>query len=85
VVDATTALTAPVYQRLVREKRDTMSRKDYKVFAAAMSEVHDRITRYDFTGLEAWKAIVDEMADIFSSDNGNFDYTRFLDACLKHN
>ncbi len=49
-----------------------MSRKDYVAFAGRINKIENAVERENTAKLAA---------EVFSADNGRFDYNRFLRAC----
>lgn len=55
----------------------SMSRKNYEAIAKVLNE--------DYGYLTPTKVVAEKLAKYFKEDNPNFDYDRFMAACLKDN
>lgn len=58
-----------------------MTRKHYKMIAAAIAEEHGQWGRHEPEATAALNALAQRLASGMAGDNPNFDRERFLTAC----
>jgi len=59
-----------------------MTRKDYVRFAGLLNSMHHGFPA-DMLSIDAKRFLVNNMCDIFESDNNNFDRAKFKEAVYK--